>query len=129
MNRMLSLIALCLLTTLALTAVGCNSNKPSSDLPTNPQVTDIAPVAPSYAPTPVASAQPVYASQQVTPVSVSSPAASASASGGTYTVQKGDTLYKIARERYGNASAWKKIAAANPGSETVIKPGQQLIMP
>lgn len=33
--------------------------------------------------------------------------------GGDYTVKAGDTLSKIAKEKYGNASDWKKIHAAN----------------
>lgn len=33
--------------------------------------------------------------------------------GGEYTVKAGDTLSKIAKEKYGNASDWKKIHAAN----------------
>jgi nucleoid-associated protein YgaU len=33
--------------------------------------------------------------------------------GGEYTVKAGDTLSKIAKEKYGNASEWKKIHAAN----------------
>jgi nucleoid-associated protein YgaU len=33
--------------------------------------------------------------------------------GQEYTVKAGDTLSKIAKERYGDASQWKKIQAAN----------------
>jgi nucleoid-associated protein YgaU len=33
--------------------------------------------------------------------------------GGEYTVKSGDTLSKIAKEKYGDASQWKKIQAAN----------------
>lgn len=33
--------------------------------------------------------------------------------GGEYTVVAGDTLSKIAKEKYGDASQWKKIHAAN----------------
>jgi nucleoid-associated protein YgaU len=33
--------------------------------------------------------------------------------GGEYTVKAGDTLSKIAQEKYGKASDWKKIQAAN----------------
>jgi nucleoid-associated protein YgaU len=35
------------------------------------------------------------------------------ASGSEYTVKSGDTLSKIAKEKYGDASQWKKIHAAN----------------
>ena len=34
-------------------------------------------------------------------------------SGGTYTVQKGDSLSKIAKQHLGDANAWKKIFEAN----------------
>ena len=33
--------------------------------------------------------------------------------GGEYTVKAGDTLSKIAKEKYGDASQWKKIHQAN----------------
>ena len=33
--------------------------------------------------------------------------------GNEYTVKAGDTLSKIAKEKYGDASQWKKIQAAN----------------
>lgn len=33
--------------------------------------------------------------------------------GGTYTVQKGDTLSKIAKNELGDANAWKKIFELN----------------
>ena len=33
--------------------------------------------------------------------------------GGDYTVKSGDTLSKIAKEKYGDASQWKKIHQAN----------------
>ena len=33
----------------------------------------------------------------------------------SYTVQKGDTLYKIAKTHYGDGKQWNRIVAANPG--------------
>jgi nucleoid-associated protein YgaU len=48
----------------------------------------------------------------------------------TYTVQKGDTLFKIAKDRYGSGAQWEKIAAANPGvNASSLKVGQKLKMP
>ena len=40
-------------------------------------------------------------------------AGGSAASRGTYTVKKGDTLSKIAKATYGDATQWKKIQAAN----------------
>jgi len=50
----------------------------------------------------------------------------------TYTVNKGDTLSKIAKEFYGNANAYMKIFEANKGTlkdPDEIKPGQVLTIP
>jgi nucleoid-associated protein YgaU len=51
--------------------------------------------------------------------------------GGTFTVQPGDNLYNIAKERYGNPNLWPLIQAANPdiGPDSVIFPGQVLHIP
>lgn len=40
--------------------------------------------------------------------------ATASASGGTHTVAKGETLSSIAKKYYGDSKLWKSIASANP---------------
>lgn len=60
----------------------------------------------------------------------------ASVSGGqsqrTYTVQPGDSLSKISRQFYGNASQYMKIFNANRDQlqdPDRIQPGQQLIIP
>ncbi|HEY0706389.1 MAG TPA: LysM peptidoglycan-binding domain-containing protein [Polyangia bacterium] len=50
----------------------------------------------------------------------------------TYVVQAGDTLSKIAKQKYGAASAWKKIFAANTDllkDPDKIYPGQKLKLP
>ena len=50
----------------------------------------------------------------------------------TYTVAKGDTLSKIAREHYGKASRWPLIFEANRDqldNPDRIKPGQVLRIP
>ena len=47
-----------------------------------------------------------------------------------YIVQKGDTLFKIARAKYGDASAVRKIKEANPGLDADhIKVGQKINLP
>jgi nucleoid-associated protein YgaU len=50
----------------------------------------------------------------------------------TYTVNKGDTLSKIAREFYGSANRWHEIYDANRdqiSNPDLIKPGQVLKIP
>lgn len=50
----------------------------------------------------------------------------------TYTVQQGDSLSKIAKERYGDGTKWKAIFEANRDQITnpdLIHPGQVLKIP
>lgn len=50
----------------------------------------------------------------------------------TYTVQRGDSLSKIAQERYGDGTRWKAIFEANRDQITnpdLIQPGQVLKIP
>ena len=50
----------------------------------------------------------------------------------TYTVQKGDTLSKIAKEFLGNANKWNEIYEANKDTikdPDMIHPGQELKIP
>ena len=50
----------------------------------------------------------------------------------TYTVQSGDTLWKIAESMYGNGSSYMKIFEANTGlleDPDRIFPGQELVIP
>jgi nucleoid-associated protein YgaU len=56
----------------------------------------------------------------------------ASGAGRTYTVKAGDTLSRIAKEFYGNASDWKKIQQANADlirDPDKIQPGWTLKIP
>ena len=58
--------------------------------------------------------------------------AAAAAAANTYTVQSGDTLSKIAKEKLGNANAYMQIFNANKDVLTdpdKIKPGQVLKIP
>jgi nucleoid-associated protein YgaU len=50
----------------------------------------------------------------------------------TYVVKQGDSLSKIAKERYGNANQWPKIYEANKDvikDPDLIYPGQTLKIP
>lgn len=50
----------------------------------------------------------------------------------TYTVQKGDSLSKIAKQEYGDANAWRRIFEANRDlikNPDLIHPGQVLKIP
>lgn len=52
--------------------------------------------------------------------------------GQTYTIGKGDTLSKIAKEHYGSANAWKQIFEANRDvieDPDRIFPGQVIKLP
>ena len=123
---------------LALVAIttGCASDKkPNASLSQRLQVTDVSPTAPAY--TPLASVQPLQPvqsynqSQPVETASFTSNVASPTAAiGGSYTVKRGDTLYKIARERYGDGKQWQRIASANPGiTPSTLKVGQKISVP
>jgi 5'-nucleotidase len=105
---------------------------------TTPGVTDIAPAplpagyaapaAPAYA----AGPQPII--YDTTPSAAApapaAPLATPAGAGGSYTVRKGDTLWKIATAQYGNGNQWQRIAAANPGlSPTTLKVGQTIAIP
>jgi nucleoid-associated protein YgaU len=58
--------------------------------------------------------------------------APAQGAGRTYTVVKGDTLSKIAKDMYGDANKWRKIYEANTDilkNPDLIHPGQVLKIP
>ncbi len=49
-----------------------------------------------------------------------------------YTIERGDTLSKIAKKFYGNAGDWKKIYEANKTTiknPDLIYPGEKIIIP
>jgi nucleoid-associated protein YgaU len=62
----------------------------------------------------------------------SSSTASTPAAGRTYTVQKGDSLSKIAKREYGDAQSWQRIFEANRDTiqnPDLIYPGQVIRIP
>jgi nucleoid-associated protein YgaU len=49
---------------------------------------------------------------------------------GSYTVKRGDTLFGIAKARYGDGKQWQKIVNANPGLQPgALKVGQTINLP
>ena len=69
---------------------------------------------------------------QAQPVGTSGSSGASGGSSRTYTVKAGDTLSKIAKEHYGNASNYQKIFDANKdqlSDPDKIKPGQVLKIP
>lgn len=80
-------------------------------------------------PAPKPTTQPTPTEQ---PVTEQAPADSADATARTYTVESGDTLWKIAEKMYGNGSEYPKIFDANSellDSPDHILPGQELTIP
>jgi 5'-nucleotidase len=121
---------------MSLVGVGCANKK--TDAPMSAGVTDVsAPTSyasgsttaqPAYTPAP----QPVIYDSTTTTSSSNSQASGGAATigGGAYTVKKGDTLYSIARSRYGDGKQWQKIASANPGVRPeTLKVGQTITLP
>lgn len=127
---------------------GCDKNKKVEEEPTA-SITDIAPPAPSHSTTAAGSTwADSSASTPVTSINFDQPAPSdshfssntgssfgaapaATTSGGrTYKVQRGDTLWSIAKRTYGDGSQYKRIVEANPSvrSERLIV-GQSLTLP
>ncbi len=123
-----------------------NANAPvpgaSTYVAPSPQPSNIELVAPV---TPVAPAAPVQEKPDPTPVFVTpgpapapqpifvrpAPITPAPAPQATiYTVKRGDSLWKIAKNHYGNALRWKEIAAANPNvNPNRLQLGQKLTLP
>lgn len=61
-----------------------------------------------------------------------STSASTSSTGKTYTVKSGDSLSRIAKAHYGDASQWKRIFEANKDkikNPDLIHPGQEFTIP
>ena len=75
---------------------------------------------------------PDWSKEVVADIKATGPAAGTAAAESTYTVQSGDTLSKIAKEKLGDANAYMNIFNANRdqlSDPDKIKPGQVLKIP
>ncbi len=143
MERLLTWMVLA---ALAFVAVGCQQSTKTAEvgLAPEPLATVDAyqgPVTPVPEPFPAAP-QPVYpttpdataggtaasgAPNITVNTNVTAPAAPRGAS---YTVQRGDTLWSIARKLYGNGQKWQQLAAANGiNNPKSLREGQTLVIP
>jgi len=123
----------------AMVSIGCSSNKGSKNgsMATNPGVTDVSitpqPLAAEPTPQPlqpVVSDTPTVAPAPAPVAAAPAPTRGGGGASGKYTVQKGDTLWKIATNSYGNGNQWQRIASANPGlSPGTLKAGQTITLP
>lgn len=109
-----------------LIAAGCQQQQPANKPMTDSAALDVTPAA---APVAYASPSPVQTMTPDPALSSASPASSAAA-GNTYTIKKGDTLWKIATSRYGDGKKWHEIADANPGlSPSALHVGETITLP
>lgn len=148
------IVPVILLVAIALSA-GCKSNTKNHDtalmsaagtlnVPSSPAVAYTPPPAPQpmVYDTPQQQAQPVIGEEAMADASDETYAApapapraavrrTASAARGTrYTIKKGESLWSIAEDRYGNGNKWKAIAAANPRLDPDrVQAGQTIVLP
>jgi len=128
-------IALIAVSTLAIALGGCarkttkvsalDINEPTTPVYAAPQPVAAQPVAQPVvydsAPAPQYQQQNTWASNQQP---------QAIGGGSSYQVKRGDTLFSIAKARYGNGNQWQRIAQANPGlSPQSLKAGQTISIP
>ncbi len=96
----------------------------------NSAITEVAPPPPVH--NGITPAPPIaYNDPVVAPLDYSSaPAPSGPASGRTYVVKRGDTLWGIAQRTYGDGKQYRKILAANPNIKgEQLNVGQKIVIP
>ncbi len=74
--------------------------------------------------------RPVESPEPDQPKSEKTPTLTEVTEGQSYTVQKGETYWKIATEMLGNGQRWKEIETLNPGVDrNNLKVGQVILIP
>ncbi|UHS57458.1 5'-nucleotidase C-terminal domain-containing protein [Agrobacterium vaccinii] len=100
--------------------------KPATPAAPAPATTAQAPAATA----PAATAPAATAPTTPAPANTTSAPATTPAAAGKYVVARGDSLWKIAAEKYGNGAEWKKIAEANALKRpNHIEVGEELNVP
>ena len=115
-------IAISLLAVVAI--AGCqNRPDPVSDVP------EPAPYDSGYVPAEPVAVDPVDASALNTyDPAITTP--SVAPAQNTYTIQKGDTLWAIATQVYGDGQRWVDIVQANPSLDpATMRVGQEIVLP
>lgn len=112
-------------------ASGCANKKPAASAVTDVGSQPAAPIHDQRSPQ-------IYQQDTAQPVGYNKSAANdgtgdanvVPASGRTYTVKKGDTLWGIAQRTYGDGKQYKKIISANPGIKgEQVNVGQKIVLP
>ncbi|MFT3784821.1 MAG: LysM peptidoglycan-binding domain-containing protein [Tepidisphaeraceae bacterium] len=81
-------------------------------------------------PRPMPAEPPAKVSVPVAPAEPVAPPVAKPTGPTKYTIQKGDTLWKIAVAHYGDGQKWKAIADANPGlNGDKIQAGKVIVLP
>ncbi len=97
--------------------------------PAAPAPTATAPAPAASTPAPAATPAPAPAAPAATAPAATAPAAAAAAVS-KYVVEKGDSLWKIAAEKYGDGALWTRIAKANTLKHpNHIEIGEELELP
>lgn len=119
-------LALSTISLAVLAAAGCQQQA------AKPAMTDSATLDVAPAPAPVAynPPAPIQTAMPDPALASSSSSTASTAAGGSYTIKKGDTLWKIATDHYGSGKKWHEIADANPGlSPSALRVGQTITLP
>jgi 5'-nucleotidase len=114
-------------------AAGCQQQQSQPKPATDSAALELTPSTPAPMAAPVSYSPPMQSAMPdpaLAPISAAPSGVVSASSSGTYTVRKGDTLWKIAASRYGNGKKWKEIADANPGlTPSALRVGQQIELP